>query len=349
MTLKIYRLEHNILKSEMTAALDRRGVEAQSVADVTAALIETSLRGVDSHGINLFPHYCRAVDSGRINKQPRLNMVRKTVSAGVLDADHGFGHRAGHAAMDIAVEMAGETGIGAVAVRNSSHFAAAGYYGMMAARCGHIGLAFTNADALVKAHGSPISFFGTNPICIAAPMADEAPFCLDMATSQISWNKILGYRRSGQPLEPNWAFNEYGGSTESADAARSLAPAGQYKGFGLGMAIEILCGLLTGGPVARELIAMYENLPERRHISHFFIALNIESFVSITEFCSRLSAMAKEIRSLPALDADHPPQIPGDPEKNAMARRLKAGIPMDSVKFDEFLKVSPNFSQALLK
>ena len=341
------KLDAGIVAAEMAAPLHNRGVAPEAVGHVIAALTEASLRGTDSHGINLYPHYCRVVDSGRINRQPSFTVLRSKPGAAVLDADHGFGHHAGHAAMAEAMNMARQVGVGAVAVANSSHFAAAAYYGLQAARAGLIGLAFTNADALVKAYGSSERFFGTNPICFAAPMADEDPLCLDMATSLVSWNKILNSRRNGTPLKPDWAFDADGIPTGDAARAHSLAPAGAYKGFGLGMMVEVLCGLLANGPAATELMAMYEHLPERRHISHFFMAIDIGAFVDPNISRHRLSDMAAAIRALPALDPAEPVQVPGDPEKRTAAQRRVDGIPMDQAKFDEFLAVSPTFAKAV--
>lgn len=340
-------LDPALLAEEMPKPLLARGVDPAAVEHVCRALLSTSLRGTDSHGINLYPHYCRVVDSGRINKMPRFSLRGDRPAALVLDADHGFGHHAGRAAMDEAVARARIHGIAAVAVANSSHFAAAAYYALAAAEQGLIGLSFTNADALVKAAGGTRPYFGTNPICLAAPMAGEGPFCLDMATSQVSWNKILNRRRTGQPLEPGWAFDGDGAPTADAQAARSLAPSGDYKGFGLGMMVEMLCGLLADGPVATELLAMYQDLPARRSISHFFMAIDIAGFVDPARFAERLAGMAAAIRAMPALDPAQPVQVPGDPEKRSHAHRLGAGIPMDPAKFDEFLAVSPAFARVV--
>ncbi len=340
-------LDAHRLGERMRPPLLARGVDPAAVDHVVAALTFASLRGTDSHGINLFPHYCRVVDSGRINPRPVFEFARTRPGAATMNADHGFGHHAGHVAMMEAVALARENGIAAVAVADSSHFAAAAYYATAAARQGLIGLAFTNADSLVKAPGSARAFFGTNPVCLAAPMADEEPFCLDMATSMVSWNRVLNCRRNGLPLGAGWAYDADGHPTEDPAAARSLAPAGDYKGFGLGMMVELLCGLLTGGPAATELIAMYENLPARRGISHFFMAIDLDAFVGATDFPQRLSAMAAAIRALPALDPASPPQIPGDPEKHTAARRATEGIPIDAQKFDEFLAVDPAFAEAV--
>ena len=118
-----------------------------------------------------------------------------TSSVAIIDADHAFGHYAGSITIQHAVKMAKKTGIGAVSVKNSTHFGAAAFFAFQANQEDCIGLAFTNGDALVKAYNSKEIFFGTNPICFTVPLEKEEPFCLDMATSQVAWNKVLNYKR----------------------------------------------------------------------------------------------------------------------------------------------------------
>jgi LDH2 family malate/lactate/ureidoglycolate dehydrogenase len=249
--------------------------------------------------------------------------------------------------MHLAVSKAQEIGAGAAAVTRSSHFGAAAYYTLIAARQDCIGFTFTNADSLVKAFGSKVAYFGTNPVCMAAPMADEGPFCLDMATSSISWNKVKNYRMSNFMLEPGLAFDAAGRGVINPHEAASLAPTGGYKGFGLGMMVEILCGLLAGGPVAREIIPMYQDLDRQRSISHFLLALDIKSFTDPAAFRRRLRSMADSVRSLARVDDAVPVVIPGDPEKYAMLTRAKQGIPIDKIKYQEFLALNKRFSEAL--
>lgn len=146
------------LSQIMLSELQKRGVDEVSAKHVVDCLIQTSLRGVDSHGINLFPHYCRAVDAGRINSKARMTLRKTGASTAVLDADHAFGHMAGAHAMRTAISLAKDSGIGAVNVSNSTHFSAAAYYGLMAAEEDCLGFSFTNADALVKAFNAKEAF-----------------------------------------------------------------------------------------------------------------------------------------------------------------------------------------------
>ena len=321
------------------------GVNASSARHVSESLIQTSLRGVDSHGIQLFPHYCSVVESGRINRDPIFSFAVGGPSVGTLDADSGFGHHSGWVGMTHAIDMAKDTGLGAVAVKNSSHFRAAAYFGLEAANRGCLGLAFTNADSLIKAHGARVAMTGTNPVCFCAPMLSEEPFCLDMATSVVSWNKIVQHRRLGVDIPSDWACDENGEAVVRPESARTLLPAGGYKGFGLSLMVDILCGVLAQGPISKELLPMYQQLDVQRRVSHFFVAIDISRFVALNNFVSRLQEIASITRSLPTLDGEIV-QVPGDPEKRSFEQRSASGIPVDQAKFIELLQVAPELQSA---
>ncbi len=342
------RLNPVKLKELMRAQLRRQGVCEDAVFHMPEALVLASMRGVDSHGVNLFPHYCRVAETGRIEKNPIFTTERTGSAVAVLDAAHGYGHHAGAEAMNLAVRMAKETGTGTVSVKNSSHFAAAFYYSFIAVKEDCIGFAFTNANDMVIATNATKPFFGTNPICIAAPMEGEEPFCLDMATSAMSVNKLNNLRRTGTPAPQGMAFDENGMAQTDPAKAKFVGPVGGYKGFGLSMMVEVLCGLLAGGPVATEIEAIYGDLTVRRRVSHFFMALDLKRFGDPAAFKSRLAGMAAAIRALPRADESVPVMIPGDPEKAAYERRLTEGIPLDAPKFEEYLALSPDFAQALV-
>jgi ureidoglycolate dehydrogenase (NAD+) len=342
------RLNGRVIEQLMRETLLARGVCAESAQHVAASLAQTSLRGVDSHGIQLFPHYCRAVDAGRISKNPRFSFADTSPTTAILDADDAFGHHAGVVAIDHAVALAKTSGMGAVPVKNSSHFGAAAYFGLRAAANGCIGLAFTNADALIKAHGSKEAFTGTNPICFTAPIEGEEPFCLDMATSLVSWNKVVNHRRTGQPIPENWACDAEGQAVTDPNEARSLQPAGLYKGFGLSLVVDVLCALLSGGPTSKDLLPMYQKIEARRKISHFFMALDISRFSAPADFGRRMRDLVQRARTLPPLDAQVAVMVPGDPEKKTFKERTETGLPIDDVKFAEFVELSPRFKEAQL-
>ncbi|MDR1684990.1 MAG: Ldh family oxidoreductase [Desulfovibrio sp.] len=334
------------LKKLLYAVLERNGVCEDACFHVSEAVVQASLRGVDSHGINLFPHYYTVLKAGRINASPRFTLVRTAPSTIIFDADHGFGHHAGAVAMQAAVDAAKKNGVGAVSVKHSSHFGAAAYYALSAARQGCLGLCFTNTNDSVLAYNATKPFFGTNPVCLAAPMAEEDPLTLDMATSVISMNAVRNCLRASAFLAPGQAYDADGKETRDPAAARCLGPVGGYKGYGLGMVVELLCGMLSGGPVGPEIIPVGERLDTPRCLSHFFTAVDITRFQDPNAFAQRLQDVADSVRSLPRVDADVPVMIPGDPEKRTFRQRIVSGIPVDDVLYRALSDIDPAFAGA---
>jgi LDH2 family malate/lactate/ureidoglycolate dehydrogenase len=200
----------------------------------------------------------------------------------------------------------------------------------------------------VRAANAREPVFGTNPICFTAPMAGEEPLCLDMATARVSWNRILMHRRSGTRLAGDWAADARGEPTVDPETAAMLEPIGDYKGYGLGMMVEVLCGLLAGGPIAREIVPMFRApLGERRRISHCFAAVRLEAFVDPGLFKERLATLAADIRRLPPAPGAAAVMVPGDPEKACFATRSRQGIPIDEERFAEFREIDRAFEGAV--
>lgn len=290
--------------------------------NIATSLAQTSLRGIDSHGINLLHHYINAFEGGRLNKNPDFKLSNLNFSTATLDADHSCGIHAGVEAMTYACRLAEVHGLGAVSVKNSSHFAAASIYSLIAANRNMIGLSFTNADSLMKNSGSDKIYFGTNPICVAAPVEGEEPFCLDMATSKYNWNKLKNREKNGEYLPDDVAVGEFGEIVHDPKEAIGLLPIGDYKGFGLAMVVDILCALLSGMKTSNELSPMYDSpLGEKRDMGHFFVAIDISAFTDLAKFKSRLFDMFTDIRDSGSL-------VPGDPEKMRKKIRQDTGIPL---------------------
>ena len=303
----------------MTEALGRRGLSAEHAAYVVDGLLETSLRGVDTHGVRLFPTYLAELDGGRSQANPELRWSGER-AARVLDAGSALGLVAGRVAADEAVRIAREHGVGAVSVRDSNHFGAAAVYTLAMARQGVIGLAFTNSDALVAPHCGTRPVFGTNPVSMAARGAGDDLFCADFATSQVSYSKVKHHRAHGLPLEPGWVVD----GEETV-----LQPLGGHKGQCLGMMVEILCALLAGMPLDAELSHLYTPpFDEPRRVAHLFIALDVAAFRDPGAFREDLSRLLGGVRAEPAV-AGARVVTPGDLEAETAARRRRQGVPLE--------------------
>jgi LDH2 family malate/lactate/ureidoglycolate dehydrogenase len=307
----------------------KAGAEESSARLTAKGLWLASLRGVDSHGLRLIPHYLRALQGGRINSHPDFRFEQTSPSTGRLDADHGFGHAAGIRAMHHAIGLAREAGSGHVAVRNSSHCGAMAYFAFEACRESMIGTAYTHGTPKMRTPNGTAKFFGTNPVCLAAPMASEGPFCYDGSTTQMSANKIRVYGDRGLELPPLCGADEHGDETRVPDEVVQLLPIGDYKGFGIAMIVDILCGLLSGMPAGESISDMFNDpLSQKRLLGQFYGALRIDVFEEPDRFKARLQDLAEGIRRQPRRDPDTPVQVPGDPEKAFQADREANGIPI---------------------
>ncbi len=332
------------LVSFVHSSLKIAGLDSYSLDAVTTGLCETSLRGVDSHGVRLLPHYVNSAISGRKNPNPKYIFKKTFPSIGYLDADDAFGHAAGMKAIDYAIEMAESQGIGTVAVSNSSHPGAMASMALKAARKGYLVFAYTHADALILSHGGVRPYFGTNPICFAAPRQEKDPYCLDMATSIAPWNRVLIHRNSDTPLDSGIAVDKFGKSTTSPHEAAAVIPTGTYKGYGLASMVDILCGVYTGMAFGRSIPAMYKaKMTEQRKLGQFYMVMRSDGVISSDEFIKSMQQMTDEVRSEPSIP-DEVVMLPGDKEIINSKKRLKEGIPLDNATITSFQSLSNKYS-----
>lgn len=326
-SMKNVRISANVLLKFTRSVLIKNKVRADVADHVANGLVQTSLRGVDSHGIRLLAHYINGVRGGRINTSPKYAFKKTSPSTGLFDADHTFGHASGIEAARRAIALAHEAGTGHVAVYNSTHFGAAAFYALEIARHDMIGMSFTNTDALIKTYGGKRPFLGNNPICVAVPCEGEEPFCLDMATSIVTFNKIRQLRAARKKAPSGVGADRNGRNTTDPDRITMLEPVGGYKGYGLSMVVEMLCGLLTGMPYGPHIPKMFEApMSARRYLGHFMSAIRIDCFQDAAAFKRRMTLMMNELRKEPRLDKKRPVQVAGDPEKDAAFERSAKGI-----------------------
>ncbi|MES1245449.1 MAG: Ldh family oxidoreductase [Acidobacteriota bacterium] len=316
------RISAEALDGRMRSALLGRGVSEEHAGWVAGGLLEASLRGIDTHGVRLFATYLAELDGGRSRARPEMRWLGEARAARVLDAGHALGLVAGRAACAEAVRLARESGVGAVAVRNSNHFGAASVYTLEMARQGALGLSFTNSDALVAPFRGLTPLFGTNPVSMAVEGEEGDLFCADFATSQVSYSRVKHYRAQGLPIDPSWTVGEGG------DALLPLGAGSGHKGHCLGMMVEILCALLAGMPLDHELTHLYAPpYDEPRRVAHLFLAFDLGAFREPGEFRTDLSRLMGIVREQPAA-GDDPVRVPGDPEAESMAERFREGIPL---------------------
>ena len=333
------RVDPEKLTRFSASALERLGVPREDALITARMLVACDLRGVESHGVaHLRMFYARRIQRGLVNLNARPQIISRLPSTAVMDGDNGFGFVIGYHAMNEAIKRANETGAGFVAVRNSTHFGAGAYYAMMALPHDMIGIAMTNAVPTVVAPGSAVPSLGTNPLAVAVPAGRRPPFVLDMATSAVAGGKIEIAARSGSMTIPEgWMVDGEGKPvtdiTKRTRGAGGLLPlggaprTGGFKGFGLGLLVDILCGVLSGAKAS----ILREEAPEARGNAgdHFFGALRIDSFLPVADFKEAMDAMIDALEALPTVPGVDKVSIPGIYEAGIVEDRQTNGVPLD--------------------
>jgi len=308
--------------------LERVGVPAPEAKLVADCLVQTSVWGVDSHGVLRLTHYLRRMTLGSVKAASTPVVMRTGPVTAQVHGEDGLGIVHAALAMETAIEMARENGVGVVGVGHSSHCGAMGLYTRMAAREHLIGIAMTHSSSVVVPHGGKEKYFGTNPISFAFPRASGEPVCLDMATSQVAWNKVLNARIEGHDLDPGIAVDKDGNPTTDPHRAQAAIPLGGpiygYKGYGLAFAVDLLCGVMNGMTFGRHINSMYEDLQNPRKIGHLLVALDPGRFAGGAALESQVDAVVADLRTQGDI------LYPGEPEEREMAERLVKGIPIDA-------------------
>jgi len=299
----------------MVEALEAMSIptdEAKIIADV---LITSDLWGVRSHGIAHLKMYYDRMKRGLQLPSTNITVIKDTPTTAVLDGGNGMGMVVGHHAMKMAMDKAREYGLGAVAVRNSSHYGVAGYYPLMAAKAGLVGLSVTNAHPSIAPTFGVRPMLGTNPIAVAAPTDEEFPYMYDAATAVVPRGKIEVSARANKPLPEGWVINKEGiSATDSNNMIKemdlgnvALLPVGGlgdmfggHKGYGLATLVEIFSAAFQDGTYLWGLTDTdADGNPQFLRIGHFFLAIDVEHFIPLDAFKMITGNIMRELRSSP--------------------------------------------------
>lgn len=316
--------ERNLITSVLTA-LGATTEESAIQADI---LVEADLRGYHSHGLQRLPVLVGRIRSGLI----ALNVVpvirRAAPAVFKVDGRRGLGPFVAHRALKSSVETAISQGAVVVAIGNSSHLGMIGYYGEKLAEEGLISFAMTTSEALVHPEGGAEALVGTNPLAVASPTASD-PFVFDMATAVSAFGKILDCKHRGLPLPKDWAVDADGIPTTDPEAALggSLNPVGQWKGYGLGVSIGLLVGLLSETALGADVLGTLDTVHPATK-GDLFIVLDPRAFGVTPSHLSEASKYLDRLRSSRPARGGPPVRVPGDRSREMRRQRLQEGIPL---------------------
>ncbi len=312
---------------EVLLAKGARPADATRVVEV---LVTANLRAVDSHGVfTCLKPYLERIEQGKINLEPEMKILRDQGATLLLDGDLAFGQVAAWEAMELAIERAPIHGIGMVSVARSTHLGMAAFYPLMAVRKDMIGLTLTNTKpAAVPTFGTEPRL-GTNPLSLAAPAGKHPPFELDMATTVVSGGKVYTSHLAGKQLPEGWVVDEEGkpltDSSIAVQKGRYLPLGGDpehgsHKGYGLGLMVDILCGVLSGSNIGPRMEAG-ENY-------HLLAAIDIGAFQDPSAFKAMMDALIDSMHDTPTVPGQERVYVPGEMEYEAVQDRSRNGIPV---------------------
>ncbi|MFW3146184.1 MAG: Ldh family oxidoreductase [Thermoplasmatota archaeon] len=330
------RVPFDTLENFMGEVFISLGVPEEDARICADVLITADKRGIHSHGINrMKPFYYDRIRKGIVKPDGRMKIIRETHTTAVIDGGFGMGHAVGKRSMDIAISKAEEHGMGMTAVRNSTHYGIAGYYAMMAADKGMIGITGTNARPSVAPTFSTEGLLGTNPLTIAFPTDEDFPFVLDCATSIWQRGKIEYYARQGKDIPEGLVISKDG--THITDSERilselvngdaALLPLGGpeetagYKGYGYSTVVEVLSSALQGGPFLKAITGV--------NVGHFFLAVDIRPFTDLDEFKHQAGEIMRELRSARKEPGRDRILTAGEPEHLYWLENRDKGVPLN--------------------
>lgn len=338
--IKTFSIPVDTLQRFMVDVFSGAGVPGQDARICADVLIASDLRGIESHGVSRLKMYYDGIKSGRHNPITNYEIIKETPTTALVDGNNGMGHVIAFYSMRKAIEKARLSGLGAVAVRNSSHFGIDGYYALMAVKEDMIGLSFTNARPSIAPTFGVQPMLGTNPIAFGAPTDEECPFLFDAATSIAQRGKIEVLAREGKPTPAGWVINQDGQiATDTqqlmhgfVDQSAALLPLGGmdellggHKGYGLAVMVEILCAALQNNAFLHH-VPGGSGLPVGT--GHFLLAINIESFLPIQEFKETTGTILRELRSSKKAPGQTRIYTAGEKEFEMEKIIRKQGIPL---------------------
>jgi len=324
------------LRATVEKILVANGSSAAEAATIAHNLVLANLSGHDSHGVGMLPRYVDAKLEGGLTPNTGIKVVLDTGTLLTIDGGHGFGQVIGEQAMALAMERAKQHGSCIMTIKSSHHLGRIGHFSEMAVGQGLVSMHFVNVMArpIVAPWGGGDGRFGTNPCCIGIPLKDQPPFVLDFATSRVAQGKMRVAHNEGRRVPAGYLIDEKGHPTndpavvvvpQSNGLFGALMTFGEYKGYGMAVACELLGGALSGG-------ATWRGETDGRAAvlnSMLTILIDPDKLGTRESFEHEAAEFITWLKQSPAPEGSSGVQIAGDPERTARLGRERDGIVVD--------------------
>lgn len=329
--MTVNRYDNEELLTFAQRVLISRAVPEDDARHTAESLIRADLEGYGSHGISRLPVYSRRLAEGRIAASPDVVADRRG-SVVLVDGGNGLGQAVAARALRAGIPVAREQGIAAVLISGSNHFGTAAYLCQEAAREKLVSIIMTNSPPGIAPWGGRAAFLGTNPIAFGFPPAEEGepPVISDLSSSLVARGKIMQAQKAGQPIPEGWAIDAEGRPTTDAGEALkgAILPLGGAKGYALALAVEMLCGILTGASFGPHTGNLYKDGDKPADIGHVILLLSPGNWLDGSTYSSAVAEFIGEIKRSPRTPGTDEIRIPGERRARNAAAALRYGVPL---------------------
>jgi L-2-hydroxycarboxylate dehydrogenase (NAD+) len=334
--------------------------DAEKVAD---NLVQSNLRGIDSHGVARLGRYIDGIRSGYIIADVKPKILKESNVIANVSGQNGLGQVAGTFGMKLAINKAMQHGLGFVTVCDSNHYGFAAYYSLMALEHDLIGISMTNSAPLAVPTFGKNAIIGTNPIAVTAPTIDNKPWVMDFATTVVPRGKLEVYNRLSKDLPDGWATDETGHMTK--DPARVLKNIGEqlgggilplggegelyggHKGYGLIAMVDLFSGILSGSNYGPNIVSKKEGKVNFPKVGHTFAALDPGYFIDKQEFKQRMDDYINLLKNSEKAEGESRIYVHGEKEFEMEEKRKNEGIPLDAKTVEALVKISEEFEEPI--
>lgn len=316
------------------AALIKAGVPDENARLQADLLVDAEARGLPSHGLLRLPRVIERIANGVSDPVTRGRITWRGSALAEVDGGNGLGPVVAVHALDAVSARAAEaTGVAVAAISSSNHLGMLAWYVRRVAQRGQLCLALTTSEALMHPYGGRTAMVGSNPIAVGVP-ASPQPLVFDMATALVSMGKIHDHANRGAQLQAGWALDCDGDPTVDPVRAMqgAIAPFGGAKGYGLGLAFEVLVTALTGAALGRDVAGTLDSVRPANKGDVFIVAESGSA--------QAISRYLDAVRESAPIDPAEPVRIPGDSSDARYAHALAAGIRLPAALWDEIVALS---------